>query len=238
VVGAHVLLAACASPTEPEPVEVAAPLSSITLDVRRGSPFPWLEIKAEIAGGSRPLKAHERVGVSVTTSAGDHEDLLLAPEICERSNYGPYLCRWLDVYMKAGRDVRTLRQPVEHLGAWLLPMVICDGLSGECPEPGPRLRRLGMVYVPGDQDIHRVRDALAWVPGVQWVDLSGIFHTTGLGGTPVAGESVYARVPLVTGPGLQGDGIAQVTDGDLVLVTTADGGVQASLSVSTGGAGS
>jgi hypothetical protein len=159
-------------------------------------------VRANVDPAAPALTPYTRVPLLVTTDAGDVEELLLRPRVCE-SDEGPYLCVQFLFSMEEGRHVGEVMDRVDDINGELRYVADPDGWFGN-----------GLIY---DGDVNRVIRIVRTWPGVRSANRDILFY-------PLAGSAVHARqlavyARLELGEAVAGDGRIQARAGDSVTVS-------------------
>lgn len=193
----------CSSPTAPR--VVIAELSSMLLYPHALQTQRLLRVTAAPKDTSFRLAPNQRLRARVMTSAGDDEEVLFAPQLCD----GDYLCHSLVVGMQEGHDVRSLDPFVASLPArFHLSVVVAQ--SGDTVHVSTRFATIS-VYDPAD--VPAVSRDVRRRPGVAYVERNGV----GWIGPPIRWR-VLALRPADRTPIVPGDGAIQYRSGDTITV--------------------
>lgn len=196
---AGALLSGCSAPMTPRDAGLPQ-LRELRIEPSSLRPGGALVVRAVPADDRFPISSDLRIPVSVRTSSGDREEILLRPELCRTADGTVYICDTFYLAMHPGQRVTQLSARLEEIG----------GRFGWISSDG---QHASVQIFRGDlQAIMRV--AAGW-PGVRWVELSGIGT---IQGGPTPGTGVRAAAPFEYGAAAPGDGEVQVSSGGTLTV--------------------
>lgn len=196
------LLAACrAGPTEPTTI-VNPALREIRIDSAALRPFGALVIYAVPADPNFKIRAHDRIPVSVRTSAGDVETVMLKSRYCRTADGAEYACDVFYAGLQGGDHAEQLQPYLDEIPArytWI-----------------PSDRRAAAIQILGGSLEDAMGRAQTW-PDVRWVERSGFSYIQG--GPPRAAASALGGAIAfdVAGAAL-GDGHVQARLGEEIVI--------------------
>lgn len=196
---AGVLLSGCAVPTAAG--DAGPPvLRELRVEPSSLRPGGALVVRAIPADDRTPVSAGLRIAVTVRTSGGDREELVLRPELCRTGDGTVYVCDTFYLAMHPGQHVGQLSGRLREVGGrygW----ISSDGQHASV-----------QLFETDAQEAMRV--AGRW-PGVRWVELSGVGSVQG---GPAVGTGARGAAPIEYEAAAPGDGKVQVVSGETLTV--------------------
>ncbi len=196
------LLAACRNgPTEPTTI-VNPALREIRIDTAALRPFGALVVYAVPADPTFKIRPHDRIPISVRTSAGDVETVMLKSRYCRTADGAEYACDVFYAGLQGGDHAEQLQPYLAEIPArytWI-----------------PSDRRAAAIQILSGSLEDAMGRAQKW-PGVRWVERSGFAYIQG--GPPQSAASAFAGAIAfdVAGAAL-GDGHVQARLGEEIVI--------------------
>ncbi len=195
------LLAACRNgPTEPTTI-VNPALREIRIDTAALRPFGALVVYAVPADPSFTLGRNDRIPVSVRTSVGDVETVMVKSRYCWTSDGAQYVCDVFYVGLQGGDHAEQLQPYLAEVPArytWI--------------SSGGHAAAIQILDGSLEDAMTRAR---TW-PDVRWVERSSVGHIAG--GPPSTGDALAGALAFDVAGAAPGDGHVQARAGEEIVI--------------------
>lgn len=192
----------CASPTAPDrPADDAPEIQFSDFQSARLFPGGFLFIEARPLDWAYRLPANRYLIASVTTSAGESEEMRLKRSICGLESGQSYLCRFFSVSVASGSDVRELSESLARRNARF-------SLIAQPPT-------YASAYAFGGWEATML--FAQSLPGVQAVEVVSVSSTGSPGQIPLA-ALLAGALPFDRGTPVANDGVVTALPADSVWV--------------------